>query len=217
MFFLNGLFGGLLVIFFNQLALSILDKKYSFGFKLYKGLIVERSIIVVEMISALAIFLISSYRYTRFSTVELVLNVGLIWGLSVLTITDFKRKLVPNKMLLALLLIWAVIISVFVLTDLSNSLALVVDTALGGGIAGLLFFISYILSKGQLGAGDVKLAFLMGLYLMSTRALLAFLIGTTLCFIFSFTMVLFKKLSLKDQVPLVPFLSIGALIIILIA
>lgn len=214
---LNALLGVLLIIFFNQVSLSILEKYYKLEFKVYKGVIVDTSVIVTSLVSGAVIFVIGFYRFSRYSTVELVLNLILIWGLSVLTITDYKKKLVPNKVLLVLLLLWAVVISIFSLMDIGNSLTLIMDTAVGGGIAGLLFFVSYLLSKGQLGAGDVKLAFLMGLYLMSTRALLAFLIGTTLCFIYSFTMVIFKKLTLKDQVPLVPFLAMGAFIVILLA
>lgn len=214
---LNALLGVLLIIFFNQVSLSILEKYYKLEFKAYKGVIVDTSVIVTSIVSGAVIFVIGFYRFSRYSTVELVLNLILIWGLSVLTITDYKKKLVPNKVLLVLLLLWAVVISIFSLMDIGNSLTLIMDTAVGGGIAGLLFFVSYLMSKGQLGAGDVKLAFLMGLYLMSTRALLAFLIGTTLCFIYSFTMVIFKKLTLKDQVPLVPFLAMGAFIVILLA
>lgn len=214
---IHSLLSILMVVFFIMITLRLIDKKYELGFKVRQGIIIDRSVISVTIISACCIFFETYFRFSRYSTVELVLNIILIWGLSVLTITDYKKKLVPNKVLLVLFLLWAVVISIFSLMDIGNSLTLIMDTAVGGGIAGLLFFVSYLLSKGQLGAGDVKLAFLMGLYLMSTRALLAFLIGTTLCFIYSFTMVIFKKLTLKDQVPLVPFLAMGAFIVILLA
>lgn len=217
MVLINSLLGASLIIFFHQLSLTMIGRKYGIDLKTNHGFIVDGFSVIVSLLSGALAFWITYFRLSRFSTVELILNIILIWGLSVLTVTDYKKKLVPNKILLAIFGLWVMVVFIFLLMDLGNSLSMLMDSIIGGGIIGLMFLLSYVLSKGQLGAGDVKLAFLMGLYLMTSRALFAFLIGSVLCFAFSFIMVLLKRLTLKDQVPLVPFLAIGAFIVILIA
>ena len=80
-----------------------------------------------------------------------------------------------------------------------------------------MFLVCYLLSKKQLGAGDVKLAVTMGMYLGVPLALSAFLFGSVLCCVHSLIRVARKKLTWKDSVPMVPYFMIGLWLILLIA
>jgi len=84
-------------------------------------------------------------------------------------------------------------------------------------LASLFFYSIYFFSKGAaMGFGDVKLGFLLGLIFGFPKILLilwlTFIIGGPTALI----LVLLKKKNLKSQIPLGPFLVIGAFITLLL-
>lgn len=136
--------------------------------------------------------------------------------MSLLAITDYKRHTIPNAILKVMLLVWAVIEGIAILLDMGTGLNLLFYSILGGAVGGISFLICYILAKGQLGAGDVKLMFVLGLFLTSQRIMGSMIYGITICCIYSVIQLLRKKIGMKDGVPLAPFLYIGTLITLMI-
>ena len=67
-----------------------------------------------------------------------------------------------------------------------------------------------------MGAGDVKLVFVLGLYMTGERIMGAIFYGVLLCCIYSIIMLCRKKIGLKDGVPMAPFLYMGMCINLLI-
>ena len=208
----SSLFASVFLVIFINVALVLLADKYEIKLKYYKSVAVSRSVIVISIISAVLAFTLNYLRSADKSMIELALSFMLLWGMGVLTVTDYKKKIVPNKILL-----WTVITAESLIISVDLTLAMLTQSAIGGAVGGGMFLLSFLITKGQMGAGDVKLAFLLGLYLGAPRVLMAALIGTVLCFLFSITMVLLKKMKLKDTVPMVPFLTIGIWIILLIS
>lgn len=213
----SSLFASVFLVIFINVALVLLADKYEIKFKYYKSAAVSMSVIVVSIISATIAFMLNYLRGADKSIIELAFSFMLLWGMGVLTVTDYKKKAVPNKILLIILILWAVITAGSLIISIDLTLAMLTQAAIGGAVGGGMFLLSYLLTRGQMGAGDVKLAFLLGLCLGAPRVLMATLIGTVLCFLFSMTMVLLKKMKLKDTVPMVPFLAIGVWIILLIS
>lgn len=213
----SSLFASVFLVIFINVALVLLADKYEIKLKYYKSVAVSRSVIVISIISAVLAFTLNYLRGADKSIIELALSFMLLWGMGVLTVTDYKKKIVPNKILLIILILWAVITAGSLIISVDLTLAMLTQSAIGGAVGGGMFLLSFLITKGQMGAGDVKLAFLLGLYLGAPRVLMAALIGTVLCFLFSMTMVLLKKMKLKDTVPMVPFLAIGVWIILLIS
>lgn len=206
----------ILIVIMLQVTLSLLMKTYELDLLQYKRFIVSKSVLYMSVGTVIMVVFLHFMKWNVYSTPEMILNTVMLWGLAVLTITDYKKQILPNKFLLALLVLWIVIAGVYCLTDIQNGFALAIQCILGAAISGIVFFVCYFLSKRQLGAGDVKLSILMGLYLGGQRALNAFLYGTMICCIYSLIQVARKKLGWKDGVPLVPFLTIGTWIILLI-
>lgn len=200
-----------------QLTLIVLMKKYAMSFVYYHQIIVSKSVLIVSIITVAMVFFLHVFKWNYYSSFEMILNVIILWGLAVLTVTDHKNQLIPNKLIVLLLIICVVVVGVDCLIDIENGIYLAGQCILGGMISGIVFFVCYLLSKRQLGAGDVKLAVIMGLYLGGQRALNAFLYGTIVCCLYSLIQVARKKLSWKDGVPLVPFLAFGTWIILLIS
>lgn len=215
MLLMSSVFASIFLVIFINVALLFLADKYDIKYKYYKSMVVSQSVIVVSLVSAAIAFTLNYMRSSDKSIIELAFSLILLWGMGVLTVTDFKKKIVPNKILLIILILWAMITAGSLIISVDLTLAMLSQSAIGGAVGGGMFLLSYLITRGQMGAGDVKLAFLLGLYLGPPRILMATLIGTVLCFLFSILMVLFKKMKLKDTVPMVPFLAVGVWIILI--
>ena len=85
---------------------------------------------------------------------------------------------------------------------------------MGGAIGGGVFLLVYIISRHGLGAGDVKFMAIAGLYLGMNLVMSSMLIGSILSAITGIVLLCMKKISKKDEIPLVPFLYMGILLTI---
>ncbi len=142
-------------------------------------------------------------------------NAVLLVFMTLLTFTDWLHTRIPNRILSVMGILWMVLASVSVIASPAAGIAMV-GSGLGGAlISGVSFLLCYLLSRGKLGGGDVKLSFLLGLYLGGGRIMGALITGMLICFVYSLLGLLRRKLSVSDGVPLVPFLYIGVLITLL--
>lgn len=147
---------------------------------------------------------------------ELLQNMTVILLMSIFTVTDTKAKLIPNRAILVFLGMWTAIGGIAIVSNPESGLRFVGQSLIGGAVGGLVFLLCYLISRGQLGAGDVKLVFVMGLYLTGQRIVGAIAYGVLLCCIYSVIQMARKKLTVKDGVPLAPFLYLGTLITFMI-
>lgn len=140
---------------------------------------------------------------------ELLLVIGYL-----IAIKDMRNKNIPNSMILALLVCWLFTIFPQLVVDIEIGLGRLKNAAIGFLIGGGLFLLVYLISKNGLGGGDVKLMAVVGLYLGMNGVLPAMLYGSILAAAFGLVLILLKKISWKDTIPLVPFLYVGILIAI---
>ena len=80
----------------------------------------------------------------------------------------------------------------------------------------ILFLLAYVLSRKSIGLGDVKLAAVLGWYLGLSLIWWDLVAGLLLAGIYSVVQLARKKLSMKDSIPLVPFLAAGTILILLL-
>ena len=158
--------------------------------------------------AAIAAFILQMRRIDSFTLLrfQLLIIIGYI-----VAVSDIKEKRIPNSLVLAMLLGWAMIMvpQLFLQTD--SAIALLADSALGFAIGGGMFFLVYILSRKGLGGGDVKFMAATGLFLGVFGILPAMLCGTVLASLFGFVLIILKKIGRKDTIPLAPFLYVGIL------
>lgn len=130
-----------------------------------------------------------------------------------LTVTDIDTKLIPNRILLP------ATIGGLALLGLGSLPA----GDLGGFIRGLaagagyfvLMLILGLIARGALGFGDVKLAFLLGLfagYLGWGQVLIAGLGAFILGGVVALILVITRRASRKDAIPFGPFMTIAAVV-----
>ena len=155
-------------------------------------------------------------QWNRLDKVELLLRLLLTGFGYVAAIQDMKEKRVPNRLVTAMLGGWVLVMmpSLFMRTE--ESLFLLFSGVVGFLLAGFIFLTVYLVSRKGLGGGDVKLMAVSGLYLGFNGVLPAMLYGSVLAALVSLTLIVMKKITPKDSIPLVPFLYVGMMLTILI-
>ena len=125
---------------------------------------------------------------------------------------DLWEHVVPNPMLLLLVLVFVLLTGMTAIRDMEAFLRLLPSIFFGEIFCAVSFGLAYLLSRGSMGAGDVKLALVMGLYLTGEYVSGAVLYGCLAAALFSLVQLARKKLGRRDKIPFVPFLYIGLII-----
>ncbi|MCL1874013.1 MAG: prepilin peptidase [Clostridiales bacterium] len=156
------------------------------------------------------LFLLQSRQTDAFAILwwELIMAFGYVAAVS-----DIKSKRIPNSLVLAMFGAWVITMAPKLIMDIDTAIALLKDSAWGFVIGGGLFLLMYIISRKGVGGGDVKFMAAAGLYLGLAGILPAMLIGTVLAALTGLFLIIFKKISRKDSIPLVPFLYLGILVV----
>lgn len=123
-----------------------------------------------------------------------------------MSVTDLRGQYIPDDATG----VFALIFFIFQLSSLQ--LTLILNSLLGAVTGGITLGLPYLLRKHDVGLGDVKLLAVCGL--MTGFPAIFYILARALFFmaLYSIVQLIRKKLALHSQVPLVPFLFLGALI-----
>lgn len=152
-------------------------------------------------------------KYTRLDGMMLVRACILLACGYCAMIWDWKKRVVPNVLLLVMIAAWVFWIAAMAVVDWESFLTSLVQSLSGGAALGIAGLLVYLLSKKGLGGGDVKFLAVVGLYMAIGPAFAATILGTTLSAITALILMAFRKISAKDAIPLIPFLYVGILMI----
>lgn len=136
----------------------------------------------------------------------------MLTAMTVFCITDLKERVVPNRLLLVLVFLFIILLGWQGIHAPDTALAMIPSIVMGLLFCMISFGIGYLLSHGSMGAGDIKLSLVMGLYLAGEYVVGAVLYGCIAAAAFSIVQLCRKKLTRKDTIPFVPFLFIGVII-----
>lgn len=123
----------------------------------------------------------------------------------IITVSDLKYMLIPNRILLFFAPLFLVVRFLYPLESVWLHLW---GALVGGGV--LLLVV--ILSRGGMGLGDVKLLLLLGWVLGLYHVIPAFILSCLIGSVVGGVLMLFKIVKPKQPIPFGPFLLIGALI-----
>ena len=136
--------------------------------------------------------------------------------LLVLSIVDLDIKEVSH---LLLLLIIAPAIALFVFSffpDWALDPAEWWEHLIGAYAVSVPLFIVMMVTRGGVGGGDIKLMFCLGFLIGYKLVLFAFLVGIVIAAVVAVTMMCLFGKNGKYELPLVPFLSLGFLVSVLV-
>ncbi len=126
--------------------------------------------------------------------------------------TDLLEQVVPNKIILLLVLLFFIIVGLHAVNQMDTVTKLLPSIILGFIFSLLTFGLGYIVAKGRMGAGDVKLVLLMGLFLTGKYVVAVVLYGCVASAVYSLVQLIRKKVTKETAIPFVPFLYIGLII-----
>lgn len=155
----------------------------------------------MELIFGLTVLFI--FRYFG-NTTETVFLAGIFLVSFLIFVYDFKFLIIPN------VLVWAGVIWILLARFIFNS-PIPIGMWFTGFIIFLFFFLMHHFSQGRwVGGGDAKLGFVLGLWLGWPLGFLGLFAAYIIGAVVGAGLMLFKKITLKSQVPFGPFLIVGA-------
>ncbi len=189
---------------------------------------------LVEITTALLFLLIINYQLSIFNQLSIInyqtiINVLFLFAIAsfliLIFVYDLKHFLIPDKVVYSAIGVVFLyqLFKIFLPADLSAiALAKAGDfgafmpllNPLISGIAGCLFFLLiFLISKGKwIGFGDVKLGFLLGLFLGFPKIAVALFISYLIGAIIGIGIIFLKKGTMKTEVPFGPFLIFGTFV-----
>lgn len=136
---------------------------------------------------------------------ELIIALFFVSMLMIIFITDISYMVIPNKVLLFFLPIFIILRIMEPLDSWWNSII--------GAVTGfVLIFIIILVSRGGMGAGDMKLFGVLGIVLGFEKILLTFFFACLIGAVIGMILILLKIVKRKQPVPFGPFIVIAALI-----
>lgn len=174
-----------------------------------------KTILPYAGLPVLAVLLFLLNREKEESVVLLLQEILLVFGY-VAALGDLREMRVPNRLVAAMLGIWILVMVPQLFLRTEKTVLLLIGSAIGAVLSGVLFLVVYLVSRKGLGGGDVKLMTVSGLYLGVGDILPAMLYGSILAAAAGLILILAKKIGPRDAIPLVPFLFVGMLLAMII-
>ncbi|WP_026906463.1 prepilin peptidase [Paucisalibacillus globulus] len=147
-----------------------------------------------------------SYSYVQLGfTLELIKALLLISLSMILVVSDIKYMIIPNKVLLFFL-------PFFIVLNIFRPIEPWWSPIAGAVVGFSMIALIIIVSRGGMGAGDMKLFGLLGLVLGLPKVLLTFFIACLLGSVFGIFFMLIGIIKRKQPVPFGPYIIIATLI-----
>ncbi|KGX89019.1 prepilin peptidase [Pontibacillus litoralis] len=157
---------------------------------------------VVEISTAL--LFVCSYVVFDYS-VELIVSICFMSLLMIVFVTDITYMIIPDKVLVYFLPLFIILRAIEPLTPWYDS---VVGAVVGVGIIAVIIFVS----RGGMGAGDMKLFGVIGVVLGVKKTVLAFLLSTLSGAVISGVLLAFGIIQRNKPIPFGPFIIFGSIV-----
>ncbi|MBQ7014079.1 MAG: prepilin peptidase [Oscillospiraceae bacterium] len=166
-------------------------------------------IITLLIFAAMAVLGSIFCEQKEFTSVQMVQNVLLWEGLYLIAWIDFRMKKIPNLLLLILAGIRVMGIAAEILVDGQEWLFAILASLLGMIFGVVIILICMFFSRGGIGAGDVKLYGIIGLYFGVAGLINIMFHSILIAAIVAVIMLLSRKAKMKSSLPMAPFVFIG--------
>ena len=186
----------------------------------YCGARISRRVPLVEILSGIFFFL----AFWRFG-LSAEFAITAFWGCVFLVIMfiDWEHKLILNKVTFPAAVVALIILAVDSFLPepvlLRNLILLpepsILSGVIGGAIGFVFFFIVFLINPKGMGAGDVKMAGLIGLVTGFPLVIVALFIGIVIGGIAAVMLLLLRRKGRKDIIPYGTFLALGPMVTLL--
>lgn len=171
---------------------------------------------LVELFTGL-IFILSVFYYLNYFSLYNFINFSYLLVFScfllVIFVYDLKYGLVSDKVIYPAVII-TILYDIYLAVVTGRFSILTLSFAASLILGGFFLFLVLVSKERWMGMGDVKIGFLLGLFFgpiqLFAAVFLAFLFGALI----SLVLIIFKKKTLKSEIPFGPFLAGASFIII---
>lgn len=164
---------------------------------------------IIEVMNAI-IYLVLFYKFKL--SIDFISYALISSALLVVFFIDLKHMIIPDKLIITIVLFEILHKLALYFTDKEVYLK---TSLIGALLAGLLFLLIVIVSRGGMGDGDITLiaalGFILGTRLIFLNIFLSFLIGAVV----SVGLLGFKIKTRKDPIPFGPFIIVAFFIVLL--
>lgn len=157
---------------------------------------------IIEL--ATGLLFLFSYKQVGFS-LEFITACLFISMLMIVFVTDYHYMLIPNKVLLFFLPFLVIMRVLVPLEPWYNS---IIGAVVGYGLLALII----ILSKGGMGAGDMKLFGVLGIVLGLGNTLLTFFLASLFGAVLGVILQIGQKIGKRQAIPFGPYIVVAAII-----
>ncbi len=175
----------------------------------YKGFY---GVIAFALLTTIA--LTAEYLFLEYGLLKILRCLILVWGLFLIAWIDGHEKLIPNRVLIVLFGLRTILLVVECIIYSDYWMTFITSCFIGFLVSGGLFLFCYVVSKGAMGEGDVKLMALLGYYVGSRFIFGTIFLIVVIAAVFNMLGLLFRKVSLKQEVPFAPFVLAGTLVML---
>lgn len=123
----------------------------------------------------------------------------------IVIVTDIAYMIIPNKLLFVFLLL-------FTFLRIFYPLNPAYDAIIGAIVGFVIIALIILISKGGMGAGDMKLLAVFGLFLGTKKVLLTFFLAVCIGAVVGLLLMYQYKKERTTKIPFAPFLVLGAMI-----
>jgi len=175
---------------------------------------------LVEISTGILFLLILMTFFTMVNFVTIFFYLFIICFLIIIFVYDLKHYIIPDKIIYPAIAI-AFLYQLFRILKIENwnlfgiwNLEFgILKPILSAILASVFFLIIVLISRGKwMGIGDIKMAFLMGLFLGFPNILVALFLAFLIGAIMGVGLIISGKKTLKSEVPFGPFLVTGTFI-----
>lgn len=157
---------------------------------------------------------IAEYVFLEYGVMKIIRCLILIVGLFLIAWIDGHEKRIPNQILLVLFCIRSVLLVMECVIYGEYWTIFLTSSALGALMAGGMFLFCYMITRGSMGAGDVKLMTLVGYFIGSKFIFGTIFLTVATAAVYNLIALLLKKVSLKQEVPFGPFVLVGTVLML---
>ena len=135
-------------------------------------------------------------------TPDFVVATVLLAALVAITAIDLSHQIIPDVITLPGIILG-------VIANLVTGRVTWIESLLGIGVGGGVFFVIILASRGGMGGGDMKLGAMLGAFLGWKLGLLAILLGVLSGGIVALCLLILGRKGRKEAIPFGPFLALG--------
>lgn len=174
--------------------------------------------IIYFLISGVLLIILDCVLDIRYSN-RLIDNIRLLIMLIILVpvaAIDYKKKIIENKVILISLGIRVIMLIAEFILDSRQAVINLKSMGLGFVLVLLMAIIGIFIIKNGFGMGDIKLMFIMILYLGFASSFSAIFMSLVLSMIASIYLLVKKEKSKKDTIPFAPFILLGTYVSVIL-